>query len=98
MPIYVFACAEHGEFELVRKMSEAGEPAFCPECDLDANRVFLPIPDLWACDGAHKTDYGKGNDGLTGTKADLLNRNWSKAWGEKPPPPDRNVPNGTDKK
>ena len=98
MPTYVFACASHGQFEVVRKFAEAGNPAACPECGLNADRVFFPVPDLWACDGAHKTDYGKGNDGITGDKRENLNKNWSKAWGEAPPPPAKDVPQGTDKK
>lgn len=98
MPTYVFRCATHGEFEIVRKMAEAGEPAGCPECGLDADRVWLPTPDVWACDGSHKGDYGKGNDGQAGSKRDLLNKRWSKAWGEKPPAPAKDVPkNSRDK-
>jgi putative FmdB family regulatory protein len=45
MPIYEFACASHGNFELERPMSEVRDPALCPECG-DTGRRLLSAPNL----------------------------------------------------
>jgi putative FmdB family regulatory protein len=42
MPVYVFACAECGPFELARPMAQASSRACCPECRREARRVFTP--------------------------------------------------------
>lgn len=43
MAIYDFRCLEcNVVFEVERPMKEASEPAFCPECDGDLKRVYLP--------------------------------------------------------
>jgi putative FmdB family regulatory protein len=42
MPLYAFACAGCGAFELVRPMARAGEPVACPGCGSEARRVFTP--------------------------------------------------------
>ena len=42
MPVYAFACAGCGDFELTRKAADAGAPAACPECGTTARRVFSP--------------------------------------------------------
>ena len=40
MPTYGFRCASCGEFDLVRPMSAAADPAGCPDCGADAARVY----------------------------------------------------------
>ena len=42
MPVYAFACAWCGPFELTRPMAQAAMPAQCPECGEEARRVFSP--------------------------------------------------------
>jgi putative FmdB family regulatory protein len=42
MPLYGFACATCGPFDLLRPMSEAAAPARCPACGTEARRVFTP--------------------------------------------------------
>jgi putative FmdB family regulatory protein len=42
MPIYAFACEDCGEFEVMRKAVDAGQPAACPGCEATARRVFTP--------------------------------------------------------
>lgn len=39
MPMYVYLCEEHGEFEKIKKISER-EVCKCPECDVDCNLVI----------------------------------------------------------
>jgi putative FmdB family regulatory protein len=41
MPIYQFACARCGPFDLQRPMADAAAPAACPDCEAAAVRVFL---------------------------------------------------------
>ena len=40
MPLYAFACAACGPFDLQRPMAAAADPAACPACAGDAVRVF----------------------------------------------------------
>jgi putative FmdB family regulatory protein len=41
MPIYEYICAEcETKFELMRPMSQCGEPADCPVCKHKANRAL----------------------------------------------------------
>jgi putative FmdB family regulatory protein len=41
MPLYEFYCAHcHGVFESLRAMREAGEPAPCPVCDGESQRIM----------------------------------------------------------
>lgn len=96
MPRYDYECPSHGRFEVIRKMMEVQSDEPCLICGRRSNRVFTPIPDVWHTEGSHRGDYGTGN--TVGTKADALNKNWSKAWGEAPPPPAADVPtNGSEK-
>ncbi len=39
MPIYEYECSEHGEFELIRSMREAGEAGQCPLCLTQCRRI-----------------------------------------------------------
>ena len=45
MPLYNYCCDDHGEFADWRPMSEAGEPAACPDCGSDAPRA-VSFPQL----------------------------------------------------
>lgn len=39
MPIYEYACASCGnQFEMMRPMSQSGDPASCPNCDSPADK------------------------------------------------------------
>lgn len=96
MPTYEFLCQHHGPFEVVRKVADAGEPADCPVCQQRAQRLYTSAPDIWHCDGAHKTDYGTGNH--VGDKRTALNKLWSNHWKEKPPPPAADVPRNSSEK
>jgi len=40
VPTYGYHCAGCGGFDLVRPMSQAGEPAQCPGCGESGRRVF----------------------------------------------------------
>jgi putative FmdB family regulatory protein len=42
MPLYAFTCVGCGPFELIRPMADAGAPARCPDCGIEARRVFTP--------------------------------------------------------
>lgn len=47
MPLYEFRCAEHGHFELFRRMAESGEPAPCPQCGAIGSRYFRTPPPVF---------------------------------------------------
>ncbi len=40
MPLYEYECREHGDFELVRAMSESSAPAPCPWCQRESPRML----------------------------------------------------------
>jgi putative FmdB family regulatory protein len=42
MPLYAYACAGCGQFDLRRAVADAGAPAVCPGCGAIARRVFTP--------------------------------------------------------
>jgi putative FmdB family regulatory protein len=86
MARYDYICPTHGVFEVVQKMSDVAPNAPCPACGRASRRKFHPVPDNWTeIEGSHRHTYGRGN--VTGDKATRLNQNWSRAWGEAPPPP-----------
>lgn len=90
MPRYDFRCNACGMLEEVtRPMANAGDPAHCSICGTEMVRIFFAPSIQYKCDGFHQTDYGSGVG--TGTKADALNRAWSKHYGEAPPPPATDV-------
>jgi putative FmdB family regulatory protein len=39
MPLYEYLCDDCGRFEMMRRVSERDEPALCPECHAQAERV-----------------------------------------------------------
>ena len=96
MARYDFQCPKCGLIEIAAKMTEVKETMDCPKCGNPIRRIYQPVPDVWHTDGAHKTDYGSGN--TVGTKRDALNKAWSKAWGEEPPPPAADVPANSSEK
>jgi putative FmdB family regulatory protein len=42
VPIYAYICAGCGTFDVARPVTEAAEPASCPECGAAASRRFTP--------------------------------------------------------
>ena len=41
MPVYEYRCSKCGaEFEQMRRMSESSEPAPCPQCGAQAERII----------------------------------------------------------
>lgn len=96
MAEYLFGCPEHGVYSVFRPMARAGDPALCPTCEAPGTRIYTVTPDIWHCDGAHKTDYGKGN--FTGDKRTALNKQWSQFYKEPPPPPAADVPRNSSEK
>ena len=41
MPLYDFACPEHGQFEEFARMSECETPQACPTCGAPSPRIFV---------------------------------------------------------
>jgi len=91
VPTYVYTCKEHGTYEITKGMSLSGRNEPCPLCGVDGKRVYGSPPVIFHADGFHQTDYGRGRLNRTGDKTDNLNRNWSQATGETPPPPATDV-------
>lgn len=90
MPIYEFECKECEQvLEVIRPMAESSEPHTCPDCGNETTRKFGVGAVIWNCEGSHIGDYGKGN--TVGTKADALNKAWSKHYKRKPPAPATDV-------
>jgi hypothetical protein len=79
---YEFRCHEHGSYIITAPIQTGPQQSQCPTCGDEGVRVYEPVVDVWHTDGAHKTDYNKHGD-----KLEKLNRDWSRATGEKPPPP-----------
>ena len=46
MPTYDYACAACGGFDAIRSLSVRNEPAACPGCGTDSQRVFVNAPRL----------------------------------------------------
>jgi len=42
MPLYEYRCEECGTFDQWRTISQCNEPAFCPQCEKTAQRIFSP--------------------------------------------------------
>lgn len=88
---YPYQCDTHGRFETKRSIREdipAVEP--CPECGEMSPRVYeAPEAVIYYGSGFHSTDYFKQSKGRGQPmdRKEWLNSNWSKATGEKPPPP-----------
>lgn len=97
MALYEYTCPIDGVMEVRKPMSEADQEERCPLCHSVMKRVYTVPPIHYRADGFHDTDYGKGRLNHVGDKNDNLNRNWSKATGEKPPPPAPDVPRSGDK-
>lgn len=51
MGLYIYACKEHGEIEVNKKMSEATNNEYCPFCNEEMERVFFSAPSIWKTDG-----------------------------------------------
>ncbi len=61
MALYEFRCTSHGNFEIIRPFSKAGDGASCPSCGKPARRIFSPscINMSWK----ESLPYGKGSAG-----------------------------------
>ena len=46
MPLYDYECLACGPFEALRSISRREEPAACPACAQDADRVLISAPRL----------------------------------------------------
>jgi len=47
--LYEFKCSDcNHTFEVKRLMSDCGEPAVCPECGKEAQRVYSRLDWIWA--------------------------------------------------
>lgn len=57
MPVYEYACAEHGVFEAMRPMSEFAAPCDCPDCGVAAPRVMVTVPRLALMDGGRRSAH-----------------------------------------
>lgn len=43
MPIYLYACPRHGQFEKFTTMASCSDPQQCPTCDNPSPREFVPV-------------------------------------------------------
>lgn len=85
--IYIYKCDEHGTFEANAPIEKGpGKIRQCPLCSQDSFRVYSSPPVHYHAQGFHKTDYDKDGD-----KLEKLNKTWSRQFGEKPPPPAKDV-------
>jgi putative FmdB family regulatory protein len=50
MPLYDYKCREHGLFQELGTMAEAGNPTHCPTCKALSPRVIVLPPELLAMD------------------------------------------------
>lgn len=85
---YPFRCKEHGDFEVSAPIAE-GPPSVvhCQECQGVAVRIYEVPPVEYRAQGFHTTDYNKHGNIL-----EQANKAYEKEYGEKPPPPAKDVP------
>jgi predicted nucleic acid-binding Zn ribbon protein len=95
---YLYRCTAADDresyFEVEAPMAE-GPPhvVYCPTCSMPATRVYTAPPIKWNTSGAHgRAGHYQGDYDSKGDKLERLNANWSKATGQKPPPPASDVP------
>ena len=92
MPEYVYECSSHGAFTLMQRMDEQHTRAPCPECLELSPRVFTTNPTHFHASGFHgRSGHYMGDYDKHGDKLEQLNKGWSEAWNEPPPPPDKKV-------
>lgn len=91
---YTFHCQQHGRFEIEAPMA-VGPPAtvFCHKCGEDCHRDYKADHKqdiIYNAQGFERTDNWKTNPGKGQSydKKEWLNSNWSRHYGESPPPPD----------
>lgn len=84
---YEFRCKEHGSYIVQAPITEGPTKRDCPSCGNEGVRIYESVTDIWHTDGAHKDMYDERGD-----KKERLNREWSRATGEKPPPPAPDIP------
>lgn len=58
MPTYRYTCSECGErFEALRPIDERDEPAECPQCGSDSNRIATAAGVVFNGTGWYESDY-----------------------------------------
>jgi putative FmdB family regulatory protein len=62
MPLYEFACAKHGSFELYRSMDKCTSPANCPECNSPSGRI-ITASNIHIVQGGKALPLGSGSPG-----------------------------------
>jgi len=84
---YDFSCGKHIT-EVSAPIAE-GPPDVvqCFECGEPSKRIWSALPAHYHCQGFHKTDYDKNGDRL-----EQLGKQYEKTYGEKLPPPAKDVP------
>ena len=60
MPIYEYECDNRHRFELRQSFTDKAVAA-CPTCDLEARRLFRPVPVHFKGSGFYVNDYGRGS-------------------------------------
>lgn len=74
MPNYTFRCENCGDFTLFLRSMEGNKgSADCPECGLEAKRVFMP-PNLYSMPNALKSRIEKGMEPRRMTREELGTR------------------------
>jgi putative FmdB family regulatory protein len=55
MPVYDYQCRDCGVFTAFRPMSAFRDPCSCPDCGIEASRVFLTMPGVAGMDAVMRT-------------------------------------------
>jgi len=54
MPVYDYKCSEHGVFNELASLADAGLPCACPQCAQLSPRVIVLPPELLDMDSQHR--------------------------------------------
>jgi hypothetical protein len=88
--IYTYTCATHGDFQIQRRITDIVDVVYC-SCGEVAERNFKAdlVPVIYNAEGFSKDYFDRPQGrGQPQDKKEWLNKNWSKYYGVKPPPPD----------
>ena len=91
---YPFICERDDTYVEVERSIHDGPPAEvrCPECDGPLKRLYGSTPAIWRCEGSLGSRGSVGDYNKYGDKKEMLNRQWSRYYGEEPPKPAMDVP------
>lgn len=102
MPVYEYQCPLHGEFELLRPMSEYQQEQPCPQCGAGAPRVLLRAPLLAAVPTArlkaHQANEASRHEPRVASQSGhsvacrCCNGNTARVIGKRPAPAPRGFP------